>query len=479
MRRGVKISFNTNDAEKKVKKRGKKKISPTLEWLWSTVLVFGTVFVLSSFILTDLVQGGLGTSNGRVVSFLNSLNAMASFRRQRRVLQSGDAKNSPNSEKKKAELLYLRATRNSWSHRIQLFLLMFLAKFGSQSLGSLLIGATPVILKGPRHTFSWLLAMACIQLFPRDSVYKKLYDHSSLLCLVRIGCALYKLRKFNFVSAFSLSKNYSLPWMLFVQIIIIDGNNLTSRISTWAWLRGWRHTSPNDLVLGLITLIKRILPIALASTLFFISTFHLLSLNFFSFFLEFVIKLFVFLLFLLRYDVHILAIKSTTAFMEALPIIANCFINVSSFRDTSIHFEHLLQKKQDNTLQNNNRHSIYNHKTNIDCNIPPILAPGFSLPAAACSDSNYNTPSQRSSRADLRRRLVSNEQPQRSQDSNDISSFSIADYSSSSTRRLLRMKRSLSWQHLTSPAATNYRNEDDLASSSSRTSPNIHQTKVD
>jgi len=282
-----------------------------LEWLWTTGAALATALALAGCVVADLAQGGLGTSNGRVVSFLNSLNAAASYRRQRRVLRTPvDRSHSPNSERRRSELLYLRSSRHSWAHRVKLFSLMFLAKFGSGSVGSVMLGATPVILKGPRHMASWLFAFACIQLCPRDSVYCKLQDNAAVLLVVRLGCALYKLRKFNFVADFALLRHHSLSWLLLTQIVVIDGNNLCSRVSTWGWLRGLRKTSGSDLLTGAVALAQRIVPIILASALYFFSCGASPSRGGQHWVVLVVVKLVVFLVFLLRYDVHKLALRT-------------------------------------------------------------------------------------------------------------------------------------------------------------------------
>ena len=198
----------------------------------------------------------------------------------------------------------MRSTRHSLAHRCKLFLLVFLAKFGSASLGSILIGATPVILKGPRHMASWLFALACVQMCPKDSVYHKLQTHAVLLLVVRLGCAMYKLRKFNFVADFALARHQSFGWMLLAEIVVIDGNNLCSRISTWGFIRGCRQTSWSDLREALKALLHRIVPIILASLLYFFSLSH--ERRWINFFVV-PVKLVVFGMFLIRYDTHTLA----------------------------------------------------------------------------------------------------------------------------------------------------------------------------
>ena len=195
------------------------------------------------------------------------------------------------------------------SHRVQLFVLVFMAKFGSQSLGSLMIGATPVILKGPRHLVSWVLAFALVQLCPKDAVYTIMQRNPALLCAVRCACALYKLRKFNFVAEYYTGNTFW--WMFAAQIIVIDGNNLCSRLSTWYWLRGLENTSRADIRRGLGELTKRLLPIFIASGLAHccggVGTYIFATTPISHPLVSVAMRVFVFLLFVNRYDVVKLA----------------------------------------------------------------------------------------------------------------------------------------------------------------------------
>ena len=104
-------------------------------------------------------------------------------------------------------------------HKVQLMFIAFSNKFATQSIGSLLVGATPVILKGWRHVSSWFLAFALVQIAPRDVVYDALTRHVFLAFVVKVGAALYKLRKFNFVV--SACPHCSLQFLLMVMLVDI------------------------------------------------------------------------------------------------------------------------------------------------------------------------------------------------------------------------------------------------------------------
>ena len=191
---------------------------------------------LGSAVLRDARIGGLGTSNGRIVSFLASLNSVAGFRRQKRAV-GADGDDLTRTEKRK-RLGRLHAGQTSRLKAVGLFALQFGNKYGAQTVGSLLVGATPVLLKGPRHLVSWLLAFCLVQLAPADVVYDAVTRHAALTLVVKVGAALYKLRKFNFVVG--ACEGCTVPLMILAQIVVIDGNNLCSRLSTWCWLRRFR-----------------------------------------------------------------------------------------------------------------------------------------------------------------------------------------------------------------------------------------------
>ena len=104
--------------------------------------------------------GGLGSSNGRIVSFLASLNGCAGFRRQKKAVRAHKARTTEKFRR------WSRCT--SWHRRRRAMggpidALPFSNKFATQSIGSLLV-LTPVILKGWRHVSSWFLAFALVQI---------------------------------------------------------------------------------------------------------------------------------------------------------------------------------------------------------------------------------------------------------------------------------------------------------------------------
>ena len=93
-------------------------------------------FFILFFLFNDFMCGGLGSSNGRFISFADSLNSVFSFR-------SAALPESPR------RLGLLNMQRNV--QRLQVLLMTSVLKFGPGTLVSLALSQTPVILKGPRE----------------------------------------------------------------------------------------------------------------------------------------------------------------------------------------------------------------------------------------------------------------------------------------------------------------------------------------
>jgi len=186
------------------------------DWRLEVVLATCVAIALGLAIFRDMYIGGLRTSNGRIVSFLASLNGCAGFRRQKKAVRAHKARTT--EKFRRLESLHLAAPSPP-RHKVQLMFIAFSNKFATQSIGSLLVGATPVILKGWRHVSSWFLAFALVQIAPRDVVYDALTRHVFLAFVVKVGAALYKLRKFNFVV--SACPHCSLQFLLMVMLVDI------------------------------------------------------------------------------------------------------------------------------------------------------------------------------------------------------------------------------------------------------------------
>jgi hypothetical protein len=97
--------------------------------------IYFPLFILF-FLFNDFMCGGLGSSNGRFTSFVDSLNSVFSFR----AATMGDVP-------KRLNLLDMK--RNT--QRLHVLLMTSILKFAPGTLVSLALSQTPVVLKGPRE----------------------------------------------------------------------------------------------------------------------------------------------------------------------------------------------------------------------------------------------------------------------------------------------------------------------------------------
>jgi hypothetical protein len=160
-------------------------------------------------VLRDLFLGGLGKTNGKIISLLDSLNTCHSFRVQAPHHWQHVQEESP--RRTRQSLYYAGGqlarcasarSRNETLRRVSLVLWIIinnlLVKFGPATLVSLAVGETPVVLKGPRHLVSFGLALALVQMSPADLAFRAL-SLGPVQALLGAGVALYKLRKAIFV----------------------------------------------------------------------------------------------------------------------------------------------------------------------------------------------------------------------------------------------------------------------------------------
>lgn len=135
-------------------------------WLHQCVWTVARVaFCLAgcALILMDVQVGGVlgGTSNGKFVSFMDSVNSLSDYRNQLpfappapgdavQCCTTGEPPYSPRSR-------YSLTGQHSLGKRLYILLAAFGSKYGSSTVASLLLQQTPVIMKGPRHVLSFLV----------------------------------------------------------------------------------------------------------------------------------------------------------------------------------------------------------------------------------------------------------------------------------------------------------------------------------
>eukprot|EP01051_Picozoa_sp_SAG22_P000531 SAG22_NODE_15_length_32914_cov_20.713546_5_plen_312_part_00 len=217
---------------------------------WVAVAAVGIGVLL---VLLDLWHYGLGTANGRFVSFLDSLNSCYEYRSQNPLAAADPADDDPPPLRRTESQYNLQSSHNSLAGRLRILCVNFVLKFASSTTTSALLWKIPVVLKGPRHLMSFLLSLVLVQGSPADRVFIALRDMPSVQLLLGSGCALYKLRKL----LWALQKGADYGWglTLVLAFTVVEGNSFARRaenvlsnqgcprkLSTWVgggkWIAG-------------------------------------------------------------------------------------------------------------------------------------------------------------------------------------------------------------------------------------------------
>lgn len=184
----------------------------------------------------DFWFGGVGSSNGKWVSIFDSFSGCVSYRKQRPVrLRAVDARpqltRRPSLYHVTAQLKKARLENLALSCTI--VVTNVVNKYAAQTSVSLFIGATPVILKGWRHSLSFLAALVLVQLSPRDLVYRFL-TCAYAEAVLATSSALYKLRKCIFVAEQVREQDLTLPLAVFLTWLTLDGGADCKRLTNYA-----------------------------------------------------------------------------------------------------------------------------------------------------------------------------------------------------------------------------------------------------
>jgi hypothetical protein len=130
--------------------------------------------------------------------------------------------------------------KHSMWARYRIFAIGVSVKYGASTAVSLILGTTPVILKGPRHLLSFFVALALCQFLPGDYVYHVAH-HSPRMQLVMATCSsIYTLRKLLYVVTFFDGRDIWASWApaLGVALIAVDGGSVTRRLENVFTNRG-------------------------------------------------------------------------------------------------------------------------------------------------------------------------------------------------------------------------------------------------
>lgn len=88
--------------------------------------------------------------------------------------------------------------------------LSFFVKYASSTVVSLILGQTPVFLKGPRHILYFTLALILVQFFPGDLPFKTVRNSWWTQLMIALGTSFYKARKLLFVVSLFFFSLFSL-----------------------------------------------------------------------------------------------------------------------------------------------------------------------------------------------------------------------------------------------------------------------------
>lgn len=203
---------------------------------WFEFVMKGIGYSVAAYVLFevlfDLIVGGLTTSsNRRITSFCDSIYACFRYRMLRpatttSMIPGGGA---IATRQRNESFYFIQSHQNSLLRTGAICASAIVLKFGTGSVVALALGETPVIIKGPRHITSFLLAFALMQAFPSDGLYRFVRGSSLAQTVLYGACALYKLRKVLFCVMHpecTLLHGAVLAW------VSLEGNSILRRVES-------------------------------------------------------------------------------------------------------------------------------------------------------------------------------------------------------------------------------------------------------
>ena len=202
------------------------------------------VILIFALVLSDLFHRGLGKNNGWFVSAIDSINTCFGYRTQRpHTFDHVQERTRERRETfvRRASLFHAgRALqkggddgcggRTLRAYAVALWILLnnSLVKFGPATLVSLALGQTPVVLKGVRHSTSFIVALLAVQLSPADVAFR-LLALGPVQAAIAFAVSLYKLRKACFVVEAVAAADRSLPVGAILMWLVIDGTSVARK----------------------------------------------------------------------------------------------------------------------------------------------------------------------------------------------------------------------------------------------------------
>lgn len=208
---------------------------------------------LAAFMFGTDISRGIGGSNGRWISFLQSVESAYSYRVQR-PYRAASVVLSPRTRirDRRQSLYFAGSNRNEVWQRMYLGFICGLLKFGSGTVISIVLGLEPVLLKGWRHFASFAAALMCVQAAPKDMFFKVLsapdVSGISLRFVMFMACAIYKLRKLTFVVHTVRNIGHGPAVAIFLSVLELEGSGVLRRLENhlmhvrWSW-NGLKHVA--------------------------------------------------------------------------------------------------------------------------------------------------------------------------------------------------------------------------------------------
>ena len=199
------------------------------------------VILIFALVLSDLFHRGLGKNNGWFVSAIDST---CGYRTQRPHtfdhVQERTRERRETFVRRQSLFHAGRALqkggddgcggRTLRAYAVALWILLnnSLVKFGPATLVSLALGQTPVVLKGVRHSTSFIVALLAVQLSPADVAFR-LLALGPVQAAIAFAVSLYKLRKACFVVEAVAAADRSLPVGAILMWLVIDGTSVARK----------------------------------------------------------------------------------------------------------------------------------------------------------------------------------------------------------------------------------------------------------
>ena len=129
----------------------------------------------------DFQRSRLFGSNGRFVSFMQSVESVYKYKLGRNILSS------------------TQSCRKNFFYVAYIISMCFVLKFAPGTLTSVWLGLTPTWLQGRRHILSFFIALCWIQFSPRKLGFSLFYNNIACRMILNTAAAIYKLRKLIFL----------------------------------------------------------------------------------------------------------------------------------------------------------------------------------------------------------------------------------------------------------------------------------------